>query len=230
MHYHYNNLKDILDNIRNLILLENIEITIITKLQYELEYFVRNKDFDIIIIDPNYIHSNRNGIYIAERVKLINRNVHIIFISDSINNELMIRMIDTEAFAFIPFNQISTKLPISIDRAISIINSDAKYEYIKRNEKYYMPLKNIIYFASSHRTIQFICIDGKEDNFYERMDNVENTISQITSNFVRVNQSYLINTRYILSINRNNIKMINGEIITVSRKYHSNLEVIRNIR
>ncbi len=51
----------------------------VKKPNQELEYFVRNKNIDVYIIDPNYICNGYDGIFLAERMKIISRGVMIIF-------------------------------------------------------------------------------------------------------------------------------------------------------
>lgn len=115
-----------------------------------------------------------------------------------------------------------------MEKAISIIEKDTSiYSYVKRREFYQVSLKNVIYFTSAHRTIEYLCINGKTDTFYGKMDNVEKDILTISKYFLRANQSYLINAKYILTISQKEVTMVNGDIIIISRKYHNNLEVFR---
>ena len=43
---------------------------------------------------------------------------------------------------------------------------------------------------------------------------------RLNYHFLRVHESYIVNEKYILSMKRTSIELINGKEIPVSRKYH----------
>lgn len=188
--------------------------------KYELEYFIRHRKMDIAIIDANFICNEYDGIFLAKRIKVINRETLILFISNAADEMQLKSMINAEPFAYIKSNDISLELPVALNKAISIVSKDiTMFTFFKRNEKMNVSLKKVIYLSSSHRIIKYICIDGREDYFYDKMDNVEKIIAQISDDFIRVNQSYLVNMKYIISLIGNEITMINNHAIIISRKY-----------
>ena len=194
----------------------------------ELEYFVRNKNIDVYIIDPNYICKGYDGIFLAERMKIISRGVMIIFVSEDVENCNLVKMINTEPFAFIAAENMTVQLPKVLDKAIFIkMREQCLFNYVKKGEKFIVPLTEVIYFVSVSRKVTYICIDGKSDSFYDRLNNVENNITKLSNTFVRISQSYLINKKYILSLKGNKITMINSEVLMVSRKYH---DCINNLK
>lgn len=230
MHYVPKKMKVIIEIMKNYHPYANVDISVILSPKYELEYFIRNRNIDVVIIDSDHICNNYDGVFLAERIKVINRKTLVIFLSETKDNDFLIRLINSEPFAYINFQNLKADLPKTLDKAISIIAKDTcVFTYIKRGEKYFVSLENIIYFVSSHRTIQFICVDNRTDVFYEKMNDLENIISKISGSFIRINQSYLVNTKFILSFNSNEVTMITGENIRISRKYHHNLEVIKSI-
>ena len=206
----------------------DIEITLPIETTYELEYFVRNKECNLFIVDPNFICNNYNGIFLAERVKIINRKTMIVFISKNSDSDNLIQIINTEPFAYISENNIEKDLAKILDKAIYISNSRTGiFTYTKRSEKYSVILKNVVYFVSSHRIIKYISVDGREDYFYDKMDNIEKIIIHLSEDFVRINQSYLVNQKYIVSISGTEITMVNGHAMIISRKYHDKLNSVK---
>lgn len=230
IHYEPKIMNQILGIIKSYQTRQNIGLYIIIEQRYELDFFIRHNDMDIAIINPDIKTNNYDGVFLAERIKIMNRRVLTIFLSGTIDRNFLLRIINAEPFAYIDTKDLKMVLPDTLDRAISILlKNSCIFTYTKRNEKFHINLRNVIYFVSSHRTIQFICIDGTNDIFYDKMDMVENIISKISNSFVRVNQSYLINREFILSVDNKEITMINKEIINISRKYHHNIELVKNI-
>ena len=189
--------------------------------EYELEYFIRHRKMNIAILDAEFMINGYDGVFLAKRIKVINRETLLIFISKTTDTKQMKNIINAEAFAYIESKNISNELPIVLNKAISIASKDITiFTYLKRNEKINISLKKVIYFSSSHRIIKYIDINGREDYFYDKMDDTEEVVAQISADFIRVNQSYLINMKYIISLIGNEITMINNHTIIISRKYH----------
>ena len=115
-----------------------------------------------------------------------------------------------------------------MNKAIYISNNiDGIFIYTKRNEKYSVILKNVVYIVFSHRVVKYINVDGREDYFYDKMTNIEKIIGQLSEDFVRISQSYLINQKYIVSISGTEVTMVNGHAMIISRKYHDNLNSVK---
>lgn len=220
-------MKNVVDVIRQYQIYRNIKLFVSINFEYELEYFARHRDMDIAILEADYTYNGYDGIFVGKRIKIINRNTLIIFLCKTADKNHLINIIDSEPFAYIQSKDILVKLPIVLKNAISIISKDTSaFTYRKRGEQINLSLKKTIYFSSSHRIIKYICIDGREDYFYEKMDNIENVVSKSFNNFIRVNQSYLVNMKYIVSLVGNEIIMVNNHIITISRKYYGSKHTI----
>ncbi|SOY32195.1 LytTr DNA-binding domain protein [Acetatifactor muris] len=115
-----------------------------------------------------------------------------------------------------------------MNKAIYISNNiDGIFIYTKRNEKYSVILKNVVYIVFSHRIVKYINVDGREDYFYDKMANIEKIIGQLSEDFVRISQSYLIYQKYIVSITGTEISMVNGHAMIISRKYYDKLNDVK---
>lgn len=216
-------MKNIVDVVRKHHIYENIKLYISINFEYELDYFARHRSMDIVILQADFVYNGYDGIFLSKRIKIINRETLIIFLSKSTNKEQLIKIINAEPFAYIKSKDILVSLTAVLDNAIAIKSKDvAVFTYQKRGENVRIPLKRVIYFSSSHRIIRYVCIDGEEDYFYDKMNNIEAVITKISNDFIRINQSYLINTKFVISISKNEVIMINNHIITISRKYYKN--------
>lgn len=209
----------------------NTQVLLFKSYDYELDCFLRNRDIDIAIIDADYTRNSYDGIFISQRIKIFNRKTLIIFTSNNCDLPLLMKIINAEPFAFVLHNQIRNELPDILEKSIRIIQKgNGVFYYHKQNENISVSLRNVLYFTSLHRVIKYYCIDEHTDVFYEKMDNLETTICDVTDSFVRIGQSYLINMNYIISFDNNSVTMINGDVLMISRKYHENLAVIKQYK
>ena len=81
-----------------------------------------------------------------------------------------------------------------------------RFCYQRESKVYIVPIQDIIYFESSRRIVK-IYTNGGTDIFYSRLNDIEKTIS---GDFIRIHQSYLVNPRYIASLNGSEIQLTNG--------------------
>ena len=75
-----------------------------------------------------------------------------------------------------------------------------------------------MYFESRR---PYIDVVGKDDvaTFRGRLDDIEHQIDKLKGRFVRTNKSYLVNTRYINSYTTKAVRLYDGSVINISRKY-----------
>jgi len=226
LHCDNKEIQEILKAIKRTNINVDAKLFVLINPQYELDYFARHRNMEIVIFDTDF-NNGYDGIFLAKRIKVIYRQALIIFISKTADIKQLTNIINAEPFAYIKLKDISEKLPDVLLDAISIVSKDTTiFTYFKRNEENTVSLKKVIYFSSSHRIIKYICIDRREDYFYDKMDNAAKRISNISDDFIRVNQSYLINKRFIISLTGNEITMINNHTIIISRKYHNSKYMI----
>lgn len=124
--------------------------------------------------------------------------------------------------------QFSTKVLWShVCKAYDSLSSDENhFIYYKRPQYVTTPLSDILYFSSEGRRIRLISqiTDDSENEFYDKLDNVEEQLSKKKCHFVRIHKSYLVNTQYIASYDKNHLKLITGECLNISKySYYKNL-------
>ena len=73
------------------------------------------------------------------------------------------------------------------------------FEYTNNRTVYKVPLKSVVWFNSDGRKIHIKTIDDERE-FYGKLDDVENQVNAKRDSFMRVSQSYLINTEYISGV------------------------------
>ncbi len=102
---------------------------------------------------------------------------------------------------------------------------------IKKNEVYYfkipdkekrIDLSNVVFFESSNHSILIKMQDNQDYIFYDKLNNIEKDID--SRDFLRVHQSYLVNIRYIKTLDRYSLILLDGSAIPVSRRNYKKVK------
>lgn len=173
---------------------------------------------DIAVVDEYMKDSDIDGYDTAYRLKIITPKTLPIIIANG--DKIDIKAGWSELFGFINMTQIEESLQQLILYAIKRLPHADKticyrFKGALREEK----LKNIIYFCSSHRIIEYKCIDRAGGEFYQKLDTLEEILRGEGAEWWRINKSFLVNPQYVADSKRNEIELYNGEKLTVSRKY-----------
>jgi DNA-binding LytR/AlgR family response regulator len=108
------------------------------------------------------------------------------------------------------------------------LDDEDSFTYYVRPDYEHVHIRDIMYFASEGRRTHIIT-HRYRDTFYQRLDEVQDVIKQKRGHFVRIHQSYLVNTQYIVSYNRQFVTLLNGERLRIS-KYNYYRLLNNNIR
>ncbi len=191
--------------------------------------FVRKK-YDILITDIELAPEGysedmlKNGMLLADEIKDMYPETIVIFLSRfSYEKDLL----KHEPFGFIdkPNSRNDGRITETVDKAIRKLRNRAENEtaYRIRANKVTIEIaiKEIIYFESKRPRIKVVMIDD-EFLFRGRLDQVQEEIEKSAERFIRVSKSYYINARYIKKYTAKEIEMINGTVVSISRKYLEN--------
>lgn len=186
------------------------------------------KRYDMIFMDMELTPGDaagENGMELSKRIKEVYPDVLLIFFTGS--------MIDTkELLSCEPFEFISK--PLAEEEVYAVIDAgirrirgwEERYFKFKVNHiTFQINIREIILFSSRRPYIEIHAIDETIE-FRGRMNDVEKEIKKLTDNFIRVNQSSLVNRSYIRHISSKEVVLTNGECISVGRKFRKGLENI----
>jgi DNA-binding LytR/AlgR family response regulator len=98
----------------------------------------------------------------------------------------------------------------------AFLDDQDSFTYYVRPDYEHIPIRDVMYFASEGRRTHIVS-HRHRDTFYQRLDEVEKIIKQKRSHFVRIHQSYLVNTQFIVSYNRQFVTLLNGERLRISK-------------
>lgn len=188
--------------------------------------FVRKK-YDILITDIELAPEGysddllKNGMLLADEIKDMYPETIVIFLSRFSYEKDLLRH---EPFDFIDKPNLGNNERITeiVGKAIRKLRNRAENEtaYRIRANKVTIEIaiKEIIYFESKRPRIKVVMIDD-EFLFRGRLDQVQEEIEKSAERFIRVSKSYYINARYIKKYTAKEIEMINGTVVSISRKY-----------
>lgn len=96
------------------------------------------------------------------------------------------------------------------------LSDEESFVFYSRPQYIRQPLQNIMYFLSDRRKIIMNCTNGSYE-FYQKLDSIETEVLDKKQQFVRMHQSYLVNTDYIKKYSDKEVFLKNGEILTISQ-------------
>lgn len=202
-------------------LLERIGIETNTKLEVDafydgstlVDYIKNGKRYDIIYLDIKM--AKMNGVEAAKCIRQLDENVLLIYVSgyESYAKELF----EVSAFRFItkPINQVVFKNYFIAAKCI--LEKNPKYFVYQYNKMNYRILMDkILYFQSERRVTYIITKDGTE-KCYCKLNDIEKKLMNSDTIFYRTHQSFLVNSKYVKAYNFNEIELLDGTVLTISK-------------
>lgn len=160
---------------------------------------------------------NVKGLQIAEKLKQKNKNIIIFFITAY--EKYIDDAMNLFALRFLKKPLDYTRFYSGLDKAIELINEDIVEFYIKDSNKIKKIKANqIIYIETLDHKTKVVT----EKQIYYSANLISYWEAQLThSNFYRVHKSYILNMDYIDEYQRNEVKLINGEIVPIAYRNQS---------
>lgn len=201
---------------------------------YDGEQLIRymektQQKFDIIFLDIE-MHE-MNGIETAERIREMDRKGLIIYVTSHESYALEAYQVHPFHFLVKPIEE--EKVRQCFEQAYAFLAPEDEYfEYTIRKNTYRKPVRNIMYFMSNKRMIEAHMQDGTIEEFYGKIDEVEEVLQNGKTDFWRVHKSTLVNAQYIFRKTFHEVELTNGEKLGISkqRAREMNELYVQNIR
>lgn len=221
--------KSKLDKIvNNILLIENydIEFSFSTDNPYELiEYIKNSSDTGIYFLDVD-LHSDINGIQLAEKIRKYDPRGFIVFVTTHAEMSYLTFLYKVEAMDYIikdNYKNISERMNECIKNAHDKYKAKAtelqKTFSFKIDDKIINVNYNDIYFFETSTTIHKVIIhcQNRIIEFYGKMKDIENTLDE---RFCRCHNSFIINKDKIKEIDKKAriAYLSNGEDCLVSTR------------
>lgn len=179
--------------------------------------------YDVVFLDVNM--EEIDGLETARQIRLINNSIPIVFLTAFITYALegykvnAVRYLLKEDFNF----------EQSLHECINVLLDKLKYqdkwlEFDVRGEKVRISSDRILYVESQlHKLIFYVDSNGiKEYQRYEKLDKIYLELADY--GFFRIHQSYLVNMKYVMSVERYQAVLDNGAEVSISKRYYKEFE------
>ncbi len=202
--------------------LYNMEVSGFDNGKELLNYCCNNK-VDIIYMDIEI--GTENGMDLAKTIKRMNPKTLIIYISaydyyyaDMVQAEPF-RFILKDVYASDYIGNLEKQLTTTLDAAMQRINGKDMWSFIFDRKQYSIILAKVKYFHSLARTIHIVGDVGEVPRYYYgKMDDLQQEIEKIDSNFIRISKSYIVNMKYARLSSRKQVT-IDDKTFSITPKY-----------
>lgn len=175
--------------------------------------------YDIIFLDIDMLIIN--GKDIAKKLRTMDKQFKLIFVTDYENEALNTFQYDVTGF--IPKIHIEFKLFDLIERIYNAIDeNDPRMQFFKvATEKegfmwVRIPLNNLMYFESINRKVY---LHTERETFVLHRYKYSEILKQyIPLGFVDIHRTCIVNMKYIFSVDNNEIRLDNGTRLPISRR------------
>jgi len=169
--------------------------------------------FDIILLDITM--ADCDGMTCAKTIREYDKNVMIVFVTASA--EYVFSGYEVRAFRYILKPELVHGFAGVFRECIEELtkSNEKRFTFQTGSETFTVALPDILYFESDKRKITLHCHSGREYSFYKKLDEVEEELKK--HDFVRCHQSFLVNAKKISSLRGNELELVSGDTIPISK-------------
>lgn len=187
-----------------------------------LNYINDNNSYDLIYLDIQM--PELDGIRLATQIRQTNREVLLIYVSSYDNYFVELFPVSTFRFLRKPIDE--EQFAQVFDAAFDEIHRiDRHFHYEFDNNHYRIPINEIMYFESVAHSIHIVT-QNKKERFRGKLDNIEEQLKDQQVYFMRIHQSYLVNTAMIKEVNYDYLIMLNGIPLRISQNRRKQLRMV----
>ncbi len=196
---------------------KNIEYNI-TSFYNPLNYLatIKEENFNLIFLDIDM--PEKNGLSVAEETLSINKNTHIIFLSQ--REDLVFECLAIHPFGFIRKSNLINDFTLMMNQFYNyyLSNNEGgnKIEFVEKNRTVSFKINEIVYISSDRNYQDIVTKDNKIETIRIPLSTLEDKLKQF--GFIRVHKCYIVNQSYIRIISNEEIKLTNDVTIPLSKK------------
>lgn len=183
----------------------------------------KRKQYDLYLLDI-FMKSSINGIELAERLRMVQEEALICFVSTS--DDFYREAYDLYAIQYLikPVREEGIrKLIQRVDKELSrlSVNKEKNFIYSRRGKSGTIPYGKILYISSSGHTVFIYCTDGTVQESTGKLSDLEQHLCGDT--FLRCHQSFIVNIYHVDGLNGSEFT-VGGERIPISRRYYAEVK------
>lgn len=185
----------------------------LVKFTYELDYY------DIIFLDINM--KNIGGIETAQCIRKNSVKVNIVFITAFVNYALEGYKVNATRYLLKGNKNFIDSLKEAIDTILEKYEDTKSrlFSFVEGN--YEIDSEKLIYIESKLHKLEFYLLD-KKLTMYEKLDYMEENLNFY--GFIRIHQSFIVNLKYIETINNYNAKLITGKELSIPKSKYRDVK------
>lgn len=183
----------------------------------ELIESLKMKQFDLLLLD--IMMPGITGIETAKEIRFSDQDIPIVFLTSS--REFAVESYRVGATDYIMKPIQKEELWPTIHKLLSTLTHKDTYLTVKSGRSIIkLPYSHIVCIEVINRTIQFLLSNGEVKEVYGYLtDYEEDLLSDI--NFFKPHRSYLVNLRYVISLDKNGFITTMGKMVPVARDSYS---------
>lgn len=176
------------------------------------EAFQKGYRIDLLFLDIELV--GLNGLQVGKfiRDERNDQKTFIVYISSKQNYAMSLFKVQPLDFLIKPIGK--NELAEVMARFLKL-SELGKVSFAFKNGRnvYQVAYEDIIYFSSMGRKILVITVNGN----YEFYGRIKTIAAKLTSNFLQIHQSFLINQNHVCEYDYDSVKMINGDLLSISK-------------
>ena len=176
-------------------------------------YRAGHPPFDLIFLDITMRECD--GMTAAKIIRSLDSKVMIVFVTSSA--EYVFSGYEVRAFRYILKPELLHGFARVFNECLDELtkSGEERFTFQRSSETVGIPLSAIMYFESDKRIIN-IKTTTEDYSFYGKLDDIEQQLKK--HDFVRCHQSFLVNAKKISAVKQNELSLITGETLPVSKR------------
>lgn len=196
-----------------------IEIEIFESGESLCEAIEQGAFFHLIFLDIELVKIN--GIDVCDKIRndYGNESVKVVYISS--HPGYAMQLFDGRPLNFLQKPLESEKIITNFDKAVSLWEKDIiVFEFTSGRATKWIKVKDILYFESEDKKIIIHSNEGNEI-FYSKLSEVAKKV--VDAGFLWIHKSFLVNYNYIKGITYENIELLDGSILPISKTFRADI-------
>lgn len=172
------------------------------------------KTYDLLFLD--IVMPGEDGISLMERWGSTGRIQDVIYVSAF--SEEVFRTFESRPVMFVRKTCLEQDLDRALKSYADLPEQQKRSVLVPEGRRiHFFEPENIMYLVSRSHYVEFHAYDGSERVIRGKLDVMEQILSGY--GFIRIHTSCLVNVKYIASVDRTQVQLVNQEYYKISAKY-----------
>ena len=171
--------------------------------------------FDLIFLDIELI--GINGVGVGQMLRQTAQDVQIIYVSSK--EEYAMQLFQNRPFEFLIKPITQKRLYALMDEYFRVFPPEDRYfSYTVDRQKAEIAVSRTLYFESIRKQLRIVTAEG-DILIYGKLGDI--LALRFSRRFLRIHQSFLVNTQHIAAFRYGEITLTNGTVLPISRSYQT---------